>query len=191
MSNVQTPPAGRSNIAAVVAFGGAVKPHVVRCSGRRLSRAARKLYAVTRANGGTAALEFALATPLLVALLVPVADLGLAYSEQIRVEQAAQAGAQYAVFHPWSTTSATAISKAVLAASTLSTITASPTPSQTCGCPSGTAIAATSCGSICADGLSAGYYVTVNAQAPYTSAMPYSLLGSSVILSAQSIVRIR
>src|ERR1051326_8663191 len=130
MANVLTPLARRSNRAAIVAFGGGVKAaHFVRCSGGKLSSAAGKLYAITRANGGTAALEFALATPLLVALLVPVVDLGLAYSEQIRVEQAAEAGAQYAIFHPWSSTSATAISKAVLAASTLSTITASPTPS--------------------------------------------------------------
>ena len=191
MANVQTPSAGRSNRAAIVAFGGAVKRHVVRCSGGRLSDAARKLYAVTRAKGGTAALEFALATPLLVTLLVPVADLGLAYSEQIRVQQAAQAGAQYAIFHPWNSASATTISKAVRAASTLSTITASPAPSQTCGCPGGSGIAASSCGSICSDGQSAGYYVTVNAQAPYNSAMPYSVLGSSVILTARSTVRIR
>ncbi len=80
---------------------------------RRLSR----LGGLAGAKGTSAALEFALATPLLVALLVPVADLGLAYSEQIRVQQAAQAGAQYAIFHPWSSTSPTAISNAVLAAS--------------------------------------------------------------------------
>ncbi len=155
--------------------------------GRRLAG----LGSLARAKGGTAALEFALATPLLVALLVPVADLGLAYSEQIRVQQAAQAGAQYAIFHPWSSTSAAAISNAVLAASALSTITASPAPSQTCGCPGGSAITTTSCGSICSDGQSAGYYVTVNARAPYTSAMPYSVLGNSVMLTAQSTVRIR
>jgi Flp pilus assembly protein TadG len=154
---------------------------------RRLAR----LGGLAGAKGGSAALEFALATPLLVALLVPVADLGLAYSEQIRVQQAAQAGAQYAIFHPWSSTSATAISNAVLAASSLSTITASPAPSQTCGCPGSSAITTTSCGSICSDGQSAGYYVTVNAQAPYTSAMPYSVFGSSVTLTAQSTVRIR
>ena len=154
---------------------------------RRLSQ----LRDLAGAERGDAVLEFALASPLLVALLVPVADLGIAYSEQIQVEQAVQAGAQYAIFHPWNSSSARAISNAVLAASTLSTIAASPAPAQTCGCPSGSAVAAASCGSICTDGQSAGYYVTVNAQAPYTSPMPYSMLGSSVILTAQSTVRIR
>jgi Flp pilus assembly protein TadG len=44
--------------------------------------------------------EFALAAPLLVGLLVPMADFGIAFSDQIQVQQAAAAGAQYAAFHP-------------------------------------------------------------------------------------------
>src|SRR5437879_6338349 len=111
---------------------------------RRLAR----LVALAGAKGGSAALEFALATPVLVALLVPVADYGIAFSQQLQVEQAAQAGAQYAIFHPWTSNSPAAISSAVLAASGLTTLTASPAPSQTCGCPSGSAITTTSCGSI-------------------------------------------
>lgn len=156
-----------------------------------LRRRFTQLGLLAGAEGGDAVLEFALASPLLVALLVPMADLGIAYSEQIQVEQAAQAGAQYAIFHPWNSSSATAISNAVLAASNLSTISASPAPAQACGCPSGSGVAAASCGGICSDGQSAGYYVTVNAQAPYTSPMPYSMLSSPVILTAQSTVRIR
>lgn len=156
-----------------------------------MQRWMRRCLSLLRAERGNAALEFALATPMLVAMLVPVADLGMAFSEQIQVQQAAQAGAQYATFHPWNTSSPTAISNAVLAAGNLSTLTASPAPKQTCGCPSGSAITTTTCGSICSDSQSAGYYVTVNAQAPYTSAMPYSVLGSSVIITAQSTVRVR
>lgn len=156
-----------------------------------MQRWSRRLASLLRAEHGNAALEFALAAPLLVALLVPVADLGMAFSQKIQVQQAAQAGAQYATIHPWTSSSATAISNAVLAASTLSSLAASPAPSQTCGCPTGSAIATATCSSTCSDGQPAGYYVTINAQAPYTPQLPYSVLGSSVTLSAQSTVRVR
>jgi len=156
-----------------------------------MRRWARRAASLVRAEHGNSAIEFALATPILVALLVPVADLGMAFSEQIQVQQAAQAGAQYATLHPWNSSSVTDISHAVLAATTLSTISASPAPSQTCGCPSGSAIATATCSSTCSDGQPAGYYVLVNAQAPYTPQLPYSVLGSSVTLSSQSTVRIR
>lgn len=74
MTNVKTPPAGRSNRAAVVAFGGGVKPHLVRCSGGRLSGAARKLYAVNhcRALGqGGGVRRFAAALAVVIAFAGP------------------------------------------------------------------------------------------------------------------------
>jgi Flp pilus assembly protein TadG len=152
----------------------------------------RRLAGLARAKGGSAVLEFALGAPLLIALLVPVVDFGIAYSEQIRVQNAAQAGAQYAILHLWSSASPAAISNAVLAASTVSMLTASPAPIQTCGCPSGSAVTlAPTCSSTCSDGQLAGYYVTVSAQAPYISVMPYTVLQQPMTLAAQSMVRIR
>jgi Flp pilus assembly protein TadG len=156
-----------------------------------IRRWARRLAALVSGEGGTSAVEFALAAPILMALLVPMADLGMAFSDQIQVQQAAAAGAQYAALHPWNSNSATAIANAVTAASTLSSVTASPAPSQTCGCPSGSAITTATCGSTCSDGQPTGYYVIVNAQAPYTPKLPYSALGSAVTLTAQSTVRVR
>jgi len=149
-----------------------------------------RLAALVCGEGGTSAVEFALAAPILMGLLVPMADLGMAFSDQIQVQQAAAAGAQYAVLHPWNSNSATAIANAVTAATTLA-VAASPAPSQTCGCPSGSAITTATCGSTCSDGQPTGYYVVVNAQAPYTPKLPYSALGSSVTLTAQSTVRVR
>ena len=156
-----------------------------------MQRWASRLAALVRAEGGASAVEFGLAAPVLLGLLVPVADLGMAFSQQLQVQQSAQAGAQYAVNHPWNSTSVTAIASAVTAASTLPSLTASPAPSQTCGCPTGSAITSATCGSTCSDGQPAGYYVVVNAQSPYTPTLPYSVLGSSVTLAAQSTVRIR
>jgi Flp pilus assembly protein TadG len=159
--------------------------------GGTLRRVASTLSALRRGKGGTAAVEFALAAPVLLGLLVPVADLGIAYAEKNQVEQAAQAGAQYAAFHPWNTNSPTDIANAVRAASTLPAVAATPAPIQLCGCPNGTAVTAASCTSTCSTGESAGYYVVVNAEMPYTPKLPYSVLGNSVTLTAQSTIRIR
>ena len=144
---------------------------------------------LARARSGTTAIEFALAAPLLLGLLMPVADLGLAYSLQIQVQQAAQAGAQYASLHPWNSASVTAITSAVTSATRLGALAAAPVPYQTCGCPDGSKIAAATCNSLCANGESAGYYIIVNARLPYSPILPYSLLGNSVTLTAQATIR--
>ena len=149
------------------------------------------LRSLIRGRRGTSAVEFALAAPVLVGLLVPVADLGIAYARQIQVQQAAQAGAQYATFHAWNSGSPSAIAKAVTAASTLAGITASPAPSEFCGCPNGSSVASATCNSTCPNGQTAGYYAVVNAQLTYTPQLPYSVLGNPVTLRAQSTVRVR
>jgi len=52
------------------------------------------LTGLRRDRRGVSAVEFALATPVLLALIVPVIDLGPAFSEPMKVQQAAQAGGQ-------------------------------------------------------------------------------------------------
>jgi Flp pilus assembly protein TadG len=143
------------------------------------------------ARSGTSVVEFAVAAPVLLGLLVPVADLGVAFAQRVEVQQAVQAGAQYAAFHPWSTSAPSDISNAVLAASPLGSISVTPAPYQACGCPSGSTITAATCTSTCANGETAGYYVVITAQAPYSPMLPYSALGDSVLLTGQSTVRIR
>jgi Flp pilus assembly protein TadG len=150
-------------------------------------RWARRTGFLARANRGNAAIEFALATPILIGLLVPVADLGMAFAQQLQVQQAAQAGAQYALLHGYSSS---AISNAVTAGTTLAGVSASPSPSQSCGCPTGTTITTATCSSACSNGETAGSYVVVNAQVSYTPALPYSVLGSSTTLTAQATVRV-
>ena len=153
-----------------------------------LRRSGRRLAFLMRAERGNAAIEFALATPILIGLLEPVADLGIAFSQQLQVQQAAQAGAQYALLHGYNSS---AISNAVTAATALPSVSASPAPTQGCGCPTGTTISTVACASVCPNGETAGTYVFVNAQYPYTSVMPYSVLGSQTTLTAQASVRIQ
>ncbi len=146
---------------------------------------------LSRSEHGTSAVEFGLAAPILLGLLVPVADLGIAFSQRIEVQQAAQAGAQYASFHPWHSNSPADITNAVKAASTLSGIEATPVPYQVTGCPTGGTVSQATPGSTCSNGETAGYYVVVTAQLPYDPVLPYSALGDAVILTAQSTIRIR
>lgn len=162
-------------------------------AGRQNAEAARWRSAgasLPRCRGGTAVVEFALATPVLLGLLVPLVDLGIAYSRQIRVSQAAQAGAEFAIAHPWNSNSVAQISNAVTAAGALPGIAASPAPNQVCGCANGSAVLSYSCNSTCPNGQTPGYYVIVNAQLPYAPVLPYSVLGNAVTLSAQTTVRV-
>jgi hypothetical protein len=112
----------------------------------------------------------------------------MGFYEKMQVEIAAQAGAQYALVHGWNSD---AIKNAVTSATTVSGLAATPAPSQSCGCPSGSTVTAADCAGVCANGLSPGTYVTVNAQAAYTPLMTYPLFGSSVTLTAQSLSRIK
>src|SRR5690349_7154647 len=146
------------------------------------SRPAARLRRLFRCNRGVAAVEFGLSAPLRLGVLVPVADLGIAFSRQQQLEQAVQAGGLYATTHPWNQSAPSAIAGAVAAATPLSGISVSPSPYQQCGCPSGadagSGITTATCGSICANGETAGYYVVISASLSYTPILPYSLLGS-------------
>jgi Flp pilus assembly protein TadG len=139
---------------------------------------------------GNAAVEFALATPILMATLTPAVDLGIAFSEQSQVQAAAQAGARYALLHGWNRDE---ISSAVTNATTLTGLSALPVPQQSCGCPTGTGVTTTgiSCNVVCGNGEYPGTYITVSAQVNYVPVLPYSLLGSNMTLSSQTMVRIQ
>lgn len=154
----------------------------------RLIQSLRKARAGLRDRRGASAVEFAVALPVLVGILIPTTDLGMGFYTQMQVQDAAQAGAQYAVLHGWDST---AIQNAVTSATALSTITASPAPTQSCGCASGTSITTVGCNASCPDGSTPGSYVTVNAQAPYTTLIPYPGIASSFTVTAQSAVRIQ
>jgi len=153
-----------------------------------LTRCLRGMTGALRDGRGVAAVEFALAAPLLATILTVLVDFGFGFYEKMKVEDAAQAGAQYALLYGWDST---AIENAVTSAATLSGLTATPAPTKTCGCPSGTSVSAAACGSTCSNGLSAGTYVTVSAHATYTPLISYPVMGTTVTLSSQSVVRIQ
>ena len=140
------------------------------------------------AIGGIAAIEFAIMTPLLIVLMICVVDAGMGFYRKMQVQNAAQAGAQYAVIKDFTPA---AISNAVLAATSFSAINASPQPTQYCGCPEATGVTTATCNSTCGDGSRAGTYVTVSAQGTYNTILDYPLIPSSFAFAAQSTVRLR
>jgi len=154
---------------------------------RGLRHACRRLAALLDAREGNAVVEFSIAAPVLAIIFVPLIDIGMAVYQQMQVQDAAQAGAQYAMAHGWNSSS---IQSAVTNATALS-VSASPAPSKSCGCPDGSSFSSAGCGSTCSDGKTAGTYVTVGAQATYTPLLPYPTMGSSVTLSAQTTARIQ
>jgi Flp pilus assembly protein TadG len=156
--------------------------------------------ALARDRRGVSAVEFGLATPVFLAMLTPVIDLGLAFSPQIRINQMVEAGAQYATANPYNGGSwATNVQSAMTnAQSTLTGVNTS-VGSETCGCPNSTSTAIVtgsygtppSCTGSCPDSSSPGYYVTLTGSLTYTSVMPYSILGSTATLSRQAVVRVQ
>jgi len=153
-----------------------------------VKRLVRLASAACRSREGVSSVEFALAAPLLAGLLALLVDFGIGFYDKMQVDDAAQAGAQYAVVHGWDST---AIQNAVTNATPLSGISASPAPTQTCGCPNGTGVTTASCGATCTNGQTAGTYVTVSSQATYTPMLSYPIFGSTITLTGQSVARIQ
>jgi Flp pilus assembly protein TadG len=140
-----------------------------------------------RDNAGVSALEFALVAPFLCTFILGVVDLGFGFQAQMAVTQAAQAGTYSAMLNGFN---ASAI-QTVVANSTGTRGITSPTATQACGCPSGTAVTTISCNSTCANGQTAGTYVSVSAQYQYSPILTYPGLPSPMTLTSASMLRIK
>lgn len=154
---------------------------------RNLARRVRLGFA--RADG-LAAIEFGFLAPIFFMLAVCTIDLGIAAYDAMQVEAGAQAGSEYAAVHGYNVAS---IQSAVTSASNLSGLTASPTPTEFCGCPSatGSALTTVTCGTNCPDGSLAGTYVTVSAMATYTTLIHYPALPPSFTFVNTATTRIQ
>ncbi|HEV2300971.1 MAG TPA: TadE/TadG family type IV pilus assembly protein [Stellaceae bacterium] len=164
------------------------------------------LTALRRGEDGVSAIEFAIIAPAVALLLLGVIDLADGLWEQMQVSSAAQAGAFYASVSgvngtpsgiQSAVTNATGLSVTATLSSSASPSCQSTTPSsipaaEWCGCPDTTSgVTSATCGSTCSDSSTAGHYVTVCAQAPFSAigpAIPGVTLPTT--LSAQSYARI-
>jgi Flp pilus assembly protein TadG len=153
---------------------------------------------------GAAIVEFTVLAPILLLLAAPMMSFGLFFYCQLQVNNAAQAGAQYAIENTIQNGySATSIQSAATHANT-STIPSfftaiSATATRYCGCPTTTDVTlsawTTGCatGTACSDGSYPGTYVTVVASATFTPLARYGSLypSSWSITSKPATVRVQ
>ena len=137
---------------------------------------------------GTAAIEFAIGAPMLLILLAGLVEVGFAVYQSAQVHNAAEAGAMYATQNGWTSSG---IVTAVTSATGASGMSASPAPSNFCGCPAAGGITTVVCTGTCSDGTTPGQYVQVNASLARTSIIPNSGLLLPTNMTATSIVRIQ
>jgi Flp pilus assembly protein TadG len=157
-----------------------------------MSERFRRLVRMMRDSEGASAIEFGFLAPILALLVMGIVDFGMGIWEDMKVANAAEAGAAYASVNGWNAT-ATQIQSAVTNATSLSAISASPAPSiMSCGCPNAnsTAITSATCGTACSDGSQAGHYWVVNAQASYSMFLHYPGVTNPMTLSATAYARL-
>lgn len=152
---------------------------------RRLTTHAKAFRLDTK---GVAAIEFAIVLPLFSLGLLAVLDLGMGMYRRMQVQYAAQAGAEYAATHDYSQS---AVTNAVLSATSYAGISASPAPTQFCGCATAAGINVAACGSTCSSGSAAGTYVSASAQATYSTALAYPSVQRSFTFASQATVRVK
>jgi Flp pilus assembly protein TadG len=137
-----------------------------------------------RRTDGGAAVEFGIIFPFFAVLVLGLAEYGMVMFQFMNVSHASQVGANYAMlngFNPANIKTAVTNATGIPAGNI--------TVAETCGCATGTAIAATSCGPplpACGNGLTAGAYVTVTVTRAYSPAAP----GIPSPLTAATLVRV-
>lgn len=143
------------------------------------------------ASEGAIAVEMALIAPVLAAITVPLIDIGMGTYTQMQVQEAAQAGVQYAADHGWSSTGVTQAAQAATSLATSITVT----PTQSCGCATSTGVTSATCGNACPSGATTttagGSYVFVTTQATYDMLVSYPGLSNPMTLTASAVVRLQ
>jgi Flp pilus assembly protein TadG len=157
---------------------------------------------------GAALVEFTVLAPILLLLAAPMMSFGLYYYCQLQVNNAAQAGAQYAIENTiLNGYNASSIQSAATHANTSSVpsfFTAiSATSTRYCGCPTSSGVTPTTTppswssgcatGTACSDGSYPGTYVAVIASATFTPLANYESLypSSWSITSKPATVRVQ
>jgi Flp pilus assembly protein TadG len=152
----------------------------------------------TRDCRGTAAVEFGLVVPVLVALLIGACDVGFMFYRQMQVDAAAWAGATYASKHGWNNTTqalstqsqdniltaaqdATSLGSGVTATATLTTGCLNTTTGQLY--PSGNAN--------CTNNVTSGTYVTVATSYGFSTLISYPGWTTPGTLTGTANVRIQ
>jgi Flp pilus assembly protein TadG len=144
-----------------------------------------------RSRRGNAAIEFAIACPVMLVFFGGAVDFGLATWDKSILANAVAQSAYYAFSTGISVTS-TNVQTLVQNSAGLSSVTANVT-GPACYCITGSplALSAATCNSTCGDTTTAGYYVKIVATYTYQSVLPvYSHLNNPT-LTETAIVRLK
>jgi len=139
-----------------------------------------------RCREGVSAVEFGMIAPAMIVLLAGLVDLAGAMQQTIRLENAARAGAQYAMSFPGDTAGIIAATAAAVGG-TGATVAVVP---AFCACPGGST-ATVSCEGTPCGGAPAGVYVGISITRPYAAIIGiggYVLPGT---LSGTAVARVR
>jgi Flp pilus assembly protein TadG len=143
----------------------------------------RRLFSrLSRCRSGVSAVEFGVIAPVMIVLFAGLVDVAGAMQQTIRLENAARAGAQYAMSFPENTAG---IMTATAAAVGGTGATVAVVPAY-CACPGGSTAVVSCEGTPCA-GAPAGVYVGITITRPYAAiigiggyVLPSTLSGSAV-----------
>lgn len=147
--------------------------------------------ALWRARSGIAALEFALAAPVLILLFTGVISLGLGLRTKMEVENAARAGATYASSHPLAPDAD--IVRAAQSATVLATdvtVTLEKKQRACMNSETGTVTVLGAAVTCAVSGAPPGTYVTVTTTLNYTFIMPMPGMEGTTILRGKSVARL-
>jgi Flp pilus assembly protein TadG len=142
----------------------------------------------TLSRRGTAAVEFALAMPMFLILLLGLVEVGFGTYQAMQVQDAAEAGALYVSKNGWNPSG---IAAAVVNATGATGLTATPAAVEFCGCPTSTGISPVVCTSTCTGGVTPGTYVKVSAALPHQTILAYPGLPLPATLTGQSTIRLQ
>ena len=141
--------------------------------------------ALGRDRRGAAALEFGVVAGLLVILLLGVWDLGNAAQQEIRMQEALRAAAEYARSFPTNTTGISAAITAALPSDWTNVTVATPVDSCACWAPGTGTTASSNCS--CPSGTTLARFLTLAASRPFSAMLIQSLtsISASYVLRYQ------
>lgn len=126
----------------------------------------RMLSRLRRCRRGVSLLEFALIAPAICLLVMGGFDVGNAIQQSMRLEAAAQAGAQYAFSRPADSAGIAAAIRANLPGWNNITV---PTPAPACRCENGTTVACN--GGVCGT-VAPAMYLSIRVSRPFVASTP-------------------
>lgn len=141
-----------------------------------------------RCAGGYIAVEFAFVLPVLLLLAAGAFDFGQGFKEKLRLEGAARAGAQYALYNSNSIEGSAGVIQSVRddADDTAGVLTV--TPVYYCTCLDGVPLA---CGGSCAGGEVPLRYIQVDVSRNFELMFSYPLISDSLVIQGHAELRLR